>query len=385
MKAAMRLVMPPAAAIVSFMAIYLLLEGAVLYFESRIGMRIPLQPRPGVVILSIAAVAHAAFRVLACHPFYRARYREWLETTPWSVQKPLPLGPVHLVWQDLVVFLAIGILASFQIDLRPVQLLMRFLLFYLGLLSLTFPRTGQRVIGYVMAFGLGLVVRLWHTPALGLEAALLLYPVAYLGLRRSLGAFRQWNSDVLESLRRREPDFLRPERALDWVGWPYDKLSPRVPCGPVLPRLDAVCVSILAGWWFYALASLETDPQERSKAMLILYFFVLGIAMVARFVAYAQGYAPPINLWGRLVTFRWLIPGYDQAFVGLCCSFVSSSLAPAVLQSCGLPMDAAMPISFALALLLLTSIGPRLDVWRLTGEHRIVPGLQSKGEFVQVG
>src|SRR5258708_916362 len=55
--------------------------------------------RAFVIILTLYAILHGVFRAWVFHPGVRPEYRRWLNGTPWTSRKPLPLGPVQLVWQ----------------------------------------------------------------------------------------------------------------------------------------------------------------------------------------------------------------------------------------------------------------------------------------------
>ncbi|MEQ8835261.1 MAG: hypothetical protein RID07_00485 [Lacipirellulaceae bacterium] len=44
--------------------------------------------------------ACGAYRAMFFNPACRADYREWLVSTPWTPDKPLPLGPVRLTVVD---------------------------------------------------------------------------------------------------------------------------------------------------------------------------------------------------------------------------------------------------------------------------------------------
>src|SRR5206468_2561549 len=100
------------------------------------------------------------------------------------------------------------------------------------------------------------------------------------------------------------------------LGWPFDRLGPEFPERIIGVRgRDGVLASLLAGWWLYALSSLFTDPDARFYLpyMILAYLTTFGPAI--RLFRYAKGYAPPIGLWGRIVTLRWLMPSYDQILV----------------------------------------------------------------------
>src|SRR5947209_2936166 len=48
------------------------------------------------------AFLYAIYRVWTFHPALRPDYYQWLRGTPWTSRKPLPLGPVHVVGQDVL-------------------------------------------------------------------------------------------------------------------------------------------------------------------------------------------------------------------------------------------------------------------------------------------
>ena len=58
-----------------------------------------LQLTRGLFFLS-SLVLVGLYRNSAFHPVFLKDYRIWLESTPWTAEKELPLGPVHLTWRD---------------------------------------------------------------------------------------------------------------------------------------------------------------------------------------------------------------------------------------------------------------------------------------------
>ena len=74
-------------------------------------MRLEGDNKTGLVALSgFLAAMYAFYRVWTFHPALRPGYCQWLCGTPWTSRKALPLGPVHLVWQDLLLLaIAIGL------------------------------------------------------------------------------------------------------------------------------------------------------------------------------------------------------------------------------------------------------------------------------------
>ena len=74
-------------------------------------------------ILVIATIAYAFHRLWRFHPACNQAYAAWLKSTPWTANKPLPLGPVHWVWQDAVVLGTLTAIAIWHAGVRPALLL----------------------------------------------------------------------------------------------------------------------------------------------------------------------------------------------------------------------------------------------------------------------
>jgi hypothetical protein len=52
----------------------------------------------------------------------------------------------------------------------------------------------------------------------------------------------------------------------------------------------------------------------------------------------------------------------------------------------GIPTDVALPAGFALMVFVALASPPSLESWRLTGKHRLVPGLtNAQNGYIQVG
>lgn len=145
-------------------------------------------------------------------------------------------------------------------------------------------------------------------------------------------------------------------------------------------RRDGVIGPLLVAWWTYCVASLipvEDDPAS----FMLLVFSTIGItAFVTRLFVYLGSYRPPIGIWGRIMTGRWIIPGYDYVLLAPLCILLvellggvaGSRAAPATAGDSGYGL-AIYPLATAAALIVALNMGPSLPEWRLTGHHRIVP------------
>jgi hypothetical protein len=115
-----------------------------------------------------------------------------------------------------------------------------------------------------------------------------------------------------------------------------------------------------------------------------MHVFLLQALFFGRLLLYCIGYSPPISLRGRIRTFRWIIPGYDQVFVAPLLTLLVGGVLPLVLSRQGLDEILVMPLCATLALLATLTVPPSLFQWRLTGHHRMTPVMQ-QGQFLKVG
>jgi hypothetical protein len=236
--------------------------------------------------------------------------------------------------------------------------------------------------GYAVGFGLGLIVWLWAEPPFCLAAALGTYGFACLGLRRSLANFPwdvKWLQDWRETVQKIKTGGQFNDARL---GWPFGRLGPGLARDhSSIPRHHAVLVSLLLGWWCYAVIANFPSDSRFSIAINSVYVIVSCTA-ICRLGIYLDGHRAPISLWGRLKTGRWLISGYDQVFVAPLLAFWVQI--PAFIGAFLLEAWFVFPAVLAAAMLVILGMGPSLKEWQLTGNHRIVEGSQKQGA-VKVG
>ena len=123
---------------------------------------------------------------------------------------------------------------------------------------------------------------------------------------------------------------------------------------------------------------------NRTAALGMLLVYATFGCVIGRLVAYCSFHWPPISLWGRIWTFRWIIPGYDQALVAPLCALMVGIMAPVATYSLGVLWRFAFPTSLTLMLLITLGMGPRLRQWRLTGNHRITAAGLNRKEFEEL-
>jgi hypothetical protein len=317
-----------------------------------------------VGVMGALALAYAVYRLAAFHPALRPDYCRWLSSTPWTSRIPLPMGPPHLVLQD-VLMLGLIVAAGWPrlqwLSLVSVQV---FLFAYLMGLGATHFLTGERLRAYAVALGLGFMGLGVLDLRLFLVAGAGTYALAYLGLRVSLARL-PWEGSVISPL-------LGTRAARQPLGWPYDRLGP-LTRGPV-PLRDALLTGALAGWWFFAGHYHFRTLPDAAGNQNVMYLVFLGAGVLVRLALYCDGHVPPISLMGRLMHGRWIIPGYDQVFIAPLLAGLVAVAARFASASTEIPPIVVTSVAFALTWSILLGVGPTLQAWRLTGNHRIVAG-----------
>ncbi len=445
MKRWMRVVLPPSMYIEIFLIVYVIVITIGYWALGRLAFASeirdhdlrgsPLLTRDLTVIFAI--IAYGAFRAISFQPAYRDEYLRFLKLTAWIPEKPLPLGPVHLVWQDLVVCALLTSMILHHPVLDPSRIFLSGMIVYLLSLSRVFIQCRLWKHFYATLFGVGLTVVFWSTPLLSMGILIAVYFIAYRGIQPSLvtmhvtdvDAFSAWTPLGINTANRKST-LKRLERL---AGWPFDVLSPHKPSIRLMnqdivgiPAHHGILVSLLAGWWTFAIAvpicdqlvmskystadeqvfartsqwpyaittvisELTNSESARVGHSAFFGFFALGsyaifaLAMT-RLSLYFKGHHPPISIWGRLVTGRWIIPAYDAIFVApLCILLVAVVLCPILIFTIGISPLFAVPVTVILMGLCAMNLGPTRVHWLLTSPCQIVPSLDYKnktlGEF----
>jgi hypothetical protein len=375
----LRIVSPPLGRLIFFALVYGSAAGGSLALHRRFGFNFGVaHERVATQILIFGTLGYALWRTLAFHPLFVPGYESWLAATPWTSRQPLPMGPVHLVLQDVVLLGAVVGFAWLTGDVVALYVPQLFLAIYLLVLSISLFRTGFWPWGYAVLFGLGLMGCLWHDLPICGSAALATYTIAYLGLRRSLASF-PWTGDWSSVAAGVGIQLSNTQNTINTLGWPFGRLSPTGPgLREPLSAHHALLSSMIVGWWTFAVGL--HFPLLPAFVLAVLGFLV----PMARVVIYCDGYGSPLSLLGRLLTGRWIIPGYDQVYVApVLAVVVGASVASVTLQQ-GLNPAITLPIGVVVVLFICLGLGPSLRAWRLTGNHRITEGSQ-RNAAVKVG
>jgi hypothetical protein len=375
-------VAPPSWAVSAFVLCFLLCEGPVWYIERKFG-RIDLANRVGPRILATGAFVLGAFRAIAFHPYFRPGYLGWLKTTPWTVNKPLPLGPLELVPEDGVALGALVLLGTTLPDFTSLYVINLFLFGHVLALILTFWKTGASSHGYCALLFLGFVPQMWRRQWALFAILVGVYFVVHEGLWRALRNF-PWQGEGFW----REVGFVNaPESAAHdpSCGWSFDRFHRDIRLAKGINRVDALLCSMLGSWWLWSACSLIVDRSERRTAIVIFSALAFVFAPFGRLLRYLPGYRAPISFMGRIWTFRWIIPGYDQVFVGPICSLFGGWLVLYFMGNQSIPIDVSFPIAGAVAVFIALVCPPRLRRWRLIGQHRMGPTLKDNQAFLGSG
>ena len=311
----------------------------------------------------VGAAVYALFRATAFHPFWHEGYRQWLATTPWAPGTPLPLQPVHLVWQDALAVAALTLLSLWHPGLSPSEPLTVFGFTYLLTTALALLDRRPRP-AVVLLAGLPLVLlpAMAGSPAAGVLAVL--YAVASIGTRDGLSAMSS-EPDEEERQRRSRGAAARV------VGWPFKQLGPTEP--PAVIGVTACLLgSTLTGWWVYAVASRLLEPGLPPALFLPQIGLMVAVPIaVIRVWRYVAGYLPAVGIIGRLASGRLIVPGYDKVFVAPALVLFAGIELPRLLSLTPLDLAASSAILVAACLALGFGLGPTRQDWQLTGAHRL--------------
>jgi hypothetical protein len=368
---------------------------------------------PPFGMLVFIAGAYGCYRVWAFHPAIRGDYREWLARTPWTAELPMPLGPLHLVWQDLV-YLALptslaAVHASALVRLRPAQdQSLAFAVFaLLPVASFSLAHwimvlqgcwsSGVLSLAYLLAVGLGGLVYGLGNPWMTIACGVALYAIEWMGIRRSLAAL---TADILNG------DVNAVATGVDLnstLGWPFRAVGPRehaetpAALGGLLLAVPAAhasdpwsrwprfvrcaLLSGLVAWWLYVLASwceraAAAAPSENRQLrgfVPLAFALTVLVAPIFRYGIYCTGYRSPISIWGRLASGRWIQRGYDHVFLAPLAMVLLGPASIWLQSRLGLPRTVAFPVGTALVIWLGLVLPPSLFEWQLTGSHRLYP------------
>jgi hypothetical protein len=325
-------------------------------------------------VLIVAAVAYGMSRVWGFHPALRPSYRSWLAMTPWTPAKPLPLGPVHLVAADFVlVGVATAAAWPFYGAAASLNVVKGFLFAYELVFVVSLIAMGEWASAYVIVFALGLMSLWWSLDAGFFATAAVAYAVGMVGFRAALRGFPEnfsWTIGAEWVRYAQHAELFAPMR----LGWPLGYMSPRdFYASP--GRLHGTAIALLCGWTVYV--AMSQLPSEAQRFLYPIISMTIAYGALIRLAVYGiRQHRPPINLFGRLRTGRWIIPGYDIVFVAPLAACIVAGIGPPLVTGRLIPAATAAGLGYAVGLFILLTFGPDRRTWLLTAPSRIVPRMR---------
>ena len=333
--------------------------------------------------LVFAALMLGAQRIMFFSPL-RPDYRAFLAATPYTGRQSLPLGPLHLVWQDLVVLGGATAFCVFAAGMPAHLLVFLFALGYVAALLLTLCATGQILSAYALAFTMGLAVMAAGNALWAFLALTAVYGVSYAAIAMMLRRF-PWDTgcDADDASRLTRDQDLRevPPRSygqpalnlsdMRMVGWPLSSLGPRC-LGAACPFAHGLLISVLFGW--YGFGILRCFPPIPRRDWAFCWALILAFAMVLgghRLCVYKGGAAVSISLLGRVATGRFIVPAHDKVLLAPAAIGLVGLIGPPLAHKFGISPGVTLIVAPALMLLIVLTAGPTLANWRLTGAYRV--------------
>lgn len=307
------------------------------------------------LILAFLSLAYGVGRAAAFHPAARKGYREWLRTTPWRPEMPLPLGPVAFAWWDVLV-LGSGLAMTCRHKPLIIMVVLAFALGYLTTAFLILLSTLP-----VWAYGMALAAAFWFRFALwlpgvmGIAVALIVF--AHIGMIRSLRGF-PWEKD---------PSHEVPDR-LGWLTMiPSDTQ-------PLISARAALATSVMVGCWTWAILSIVDMQLQIARTDAILFAMgATGVGSMARWLRYCESYRAPISPLDRLRSGRLVVPGYDQVLVAPAVAPIVAGVVAVAAAGTSAPVPLIVAVGSAAGLTVLLMAPPTFRDWQLTGFHRRGP------------
>lgn len=362
-------------------------EGYMRYLEFNLGVpRLAIPIRPSSVAIYGAAAIVGAYRAAVFHPQWDKSYRDWLSRTPWTAARPLPRGPIQLVWPDGLVVGALVLLGALAPDIEAPYTIGIYLFGYCAAAASLTLATRTFAPAYLAFFCLGLMARFWPVPWVCGAFGVLSYFIVYWGIWRSLKSF-PW-TPMTRADTPLDGRALKGGEAKSKLGWPYDRLlvEPTQSLDHRKLVAHSLVVCLLIAWWISCVFAHTQDPVEYLNGMRLFSYWIMFFGALTRLGTYISGYAPPISLAGRVAARRLIIPGYDATFLVFPLMFLAPETVTRVGEALGLSPMVYAPIIPPLVLFIALATPPGLRHWRLMGRHRMVAAIpEHNKDYVKVG
>jgi hypothetical protein len=351
-------------------AIFVFIYGTVYlipyYLQTRYGFDADINQmfmRIRIIILCVFAVLFGFFRTTLVNPFLNNGYLRWLAFSPWTADKPLPFGPVHLVWIDFLLLVVASVLSYVNNPVYWYAPVISFLAIYTAILICTLLVAGQHKLFVLILFLIPFVYYPHKDLRLTLAALIVLYFLSLTGFYMYMSEFpwntRYWKADFVR-------EWLKSALRRGIIGWPHKQLHDFT-LDVHMGYFHSVVVSALMTWWLHIARWYVDDPYEFALLAIFILFIVLGR------IGFCV-YLPPISFWGRIRTGHLIIPRYDKVFIAPIVIIITGIFVPRLLINSGINNTLAFELTVFCVLFEGFILPPNLKDWRLTGAHRISRG-----------
>lgn len=325
-------------------------------------------------------VLYGFYRGAYFHPLLNRSYGASLARTPWQISTALPLGPVHLVWQDAVVALILVVVAALPpTGMRYIHLVPTALLVTHGFIQcFCHGHIGARWSTYVTSFLAGAVVLVIDRPIVSLAIAIIIFLLGRQAIRLTLQEF------PYEISQRRElrllPDAVPARFDVPWLAAPMRPLKWYYRIGPV----DALLVGTTIAWLVFCFSTRTANEFDMVEAQWVGHFYLAAASVIGRFFLYFARHAPPISIAGRIATRRLIIPRYDMVLIApLCAAVIAYAMPTLLVLRFGVAPMLAVPLATATTIALAFGLPPRWEDWHLSSRSRESLGTLNSSRFVK--
>lgn len=317
--------------------------------------------RLGIVLL--LPVFMAIYRGYVTNPLLRKRYGEFLSLLPWDITKPLPGGSVHITVGDIFFILLLSLCGFLSIPVLVFYPPIMFLTVYLGCMIASIYGKETRAV-YIILYLIPLSLLLVPDWIYVLGMLVAIYLFCRMALRRALSNF-PWNSRLWH-YRASEED-IKNAFLTNTIIWPHLPMNEHKPAFSINTR-QSLNLAALAAWWGFVLMHAFNWPTE---VFFPVYLYFLFTACFWRVSIYISRYSSPVNLFGRLFRFKFIIPGYDYVFIAPLLTLLIGGACVRIIPCIDIPEDVGYSAAIGLVLFLVTWLPPSLQTWELTGQHSI--------------
>ncbi len=325
--------------------------------------------KPAALVLAWLPVAWGLFKGLAYHPVFDAKYSAWLARTPWDPSLPLPKGPLHIVWSEIVglaAFTAVVVPTGYALGHTPATIAaipaLAFLIGSALAWTLANLMTGQSAHCYV-AGALPVVYAAAAPEQAPVGVLPLLFAaVGWHGVRGSLRKFPAYGEPLL--VRTTVLTNLK-----DIFGWPYNRLLTHRECR--VGKLRAAAEASLAGGWVWLLVvAVEKSEPGEVPALFPVAAMSAFAAAVMRYGAYVPAVCDRFCIDLRLARGQWIVPKHDVIFVApLLMFFIGATLPYSLYTFAGVNAPLALGLTAALVVAIGRGMGPNVAELQHTGVH----------------